>query len=74
MDVYDNRRGAYINLNTPVELYPNRIRYVDMEVDVCVLPDGDVKAMHEELLERACSDMTISSGLLEIVERKVKHV
>ena len=33
-------KGTYFNLNTPVELYPYRIRYVDLEVDVCVWPNG----------------------------------
>jgi hypothetical protein len=27
-------RGEYININTPIELYPDRIRYVDLHVDV----------------------------------------
>ena len=27
-------KGTYTNLNTPIELYPEKIRYVDLEIDV----------------------------------------
>ncbi|MBS7288423.1 MAG: ribonuclease E/G, partial [Candidatus Freyarchaeota archaeon] len=36
-------KGAFYNVNTPIEIYPNRIRYVDLEIDVIQLPDGNVK-------------------------------
>jgi len=36
-------KGTYLNLNTPVEVYPKAIRYVDLEVDVCIQPDGNLR-------------------------------
>ncbi|RLI06703.1 hypothetical protein DRO32_05195, partial [Candidatus Bathyarchaeota archaeon] len=38
-------KGTYVNLNTPVEVCPSYIRYVDLEVDVCVWPDGRSKVL-----------------------------
>lgn len=39
--------GALINLNTPVEFYPGRIRYVDLELDVVQWPDGRRQTVDE---------------------------
>jgi protein associated with RNAse G/E len=44
--------GRYININTPVEFYPDRIRYVDLEIDVVQMPDGQVIVTDEEDLEK----------------------
>jgi hypothetical protein len=47
------RIGIYYNVNTPVEFYPDRIRYVDLEIDVVHFPDGRVEVVDEgELTER----------------------
>jgi protein associated with RNAse G/E len=43
--------GRYVNINTPVEFYPDRIRYVDLEIDVVQMPDGRVFVTDEEDLE-----------------------
>jgi len=44
--------GRYLNINTPVEFYPDRIRYVDLEIDVVQMPDGRVIVTDQEDLER----------------------
>ena len=67
-------KGAYINLNTPVELYPSKVRYVDLEVDVCIWPGGEVRVVDEELLERAAKENTITERLLETVRMKVDEL
>jgi probable ribonuclease FAU-1 len=41
------RIGIYHNINTPVEFYPDRIRYVDLEIDVVQYPDGRVEVVDE---------------------------
>ncbi|MEM3641481.1 MAG: DUF402 domain-containing protein [Candidatus Bathyarchaeia archaeon] len=56
-------KGTYINLNTPVEVYPNAVRYVDLEVDICIQPDGTVKVLDMEKLEKALKNQVISQRL-----------
>jgi hypothetical protein len=67
-------KGTYINLNTPVEVYPKAIRYVDLEVDVCIQPDGAVKVLDVEKLEKAFEKGFISKKLFEIVKEKAKEI
>ncbi len=67
-------KGAYINLSTPVELYPSKVRYVDLEVDVCVWPGGELMVVDEELLERAAKENTVTEMLLETVRMKVDEL
>lgn len=67
-------KGTYINLNTPVEVYPNALRYVDLEVDVCIYPDGKVKVLDMEKLEIAVESGYISKALFETVKEEVKKI
>ena len=66
-------KGTYINLNTPAEVYPKAIRYVDLEADICVHSDGTVKIVDMEKLEKALEKGFISRKLFEIVKEKVKE-
>jgi len=66
-------KGTYLNFNTPVEIYPRAIRYVDLEVDVCLCPDSPCKIVDMEKLEQAHSKGYISRKLLEIIKEKVKE-
>ncbi len=43
--------GWYFNVNTPIEFYPNKIRYVDLEIDVVAWPFGSVEVKDEHILE-----------------------
>jgi hypothetical protein len=67
-------KGTYVNINTPVEVYPSAIRYVDLEVDVCIQPDGTVKVLDMEKLEKALENGFISKKIFEAVKEKVKEV
>jgi len=67
-------KGTYINLNTPIELYPNGIRYVDLEVDVCVWPNGRVKKLDEEKLKEAVAEGVITQKLVKMVGEKIKEI
>jgi len=67
-------KGAYINLNTPVEVYPKMIRYVDLEVDVCVQSDGTRKILDIEKLEKALENGIISQKLFTKLKETLKKV
>jgi len=67
-------KGTYININTPVELYPSKIRYVDLEVDICVWPNGEIKKIDEEKLREAAAAGLISERLLEISDKEIEKI
>ncbi|MEM3622296.1 MAG: ribonuclease E/G [Candidatus Bathyarchaeia archaeon] len=67
-------KGTYVNLNTPVEVYPHAIRYVDLEVDVCMKPNGLAKILDLEKLEKALERGFISKGLFETVKGKANEI
>lgn len=67
-------KGTYINLNTPIELYPNGIRYVDLEVDVCVWPNGRVEKLDEEKLKEAVAEGVITQKLVKLVREKLREI
>jgi len=67
-------KGTYINLNTPVEVYPKTLRYIDLEVDVCIKPDGTIEVLDMEKLEKALEKGSISKTLFEIVKEKAKEI
>ena len=67
-------KGVYININTPVELYPNKIRYVDLGVDVCIKPDGEVKVLDLEEPVKAAEQGVISQRLLDRIESLVDRL
>ncbi|MEM3726194.1 MAG: DUF402 domain-containing protein, partial [Candidatus Bathyarchaeia archaeon] len=61
-------KGTYVNLNTPVEVYPRAIRYVDLEVDVCISPNGAVKVLDMDKLEKAVEKGIISQKIFETIK------
>jgi predicted RNA-binding protein associated with RNAse of E/G family len=54
-----------VNINTPVELYPWGVRYVDLEVDVVRRGDGDPIVVDREKLRRITLEGFISPALEE---------
>lgn len=67
-------KGTYINVNTPVEIYPRVIRYVDLEVDICISVDGTVKILDMEKLEKTLERGFISKKLFETIKEKVNEI
>lgn len=67
-------KGTYINLNTPIELYPEKIRYVDLEVDICLWPDGRIEKVDQEKLEEKVLEGYISERLSNIVKKKLEEI
>ncbi len=56
-------KGEYANVNTPIELYPDRIRYVDLHIDVVRKPKEAPKIIDEERLEATTQRGVISRKL-----------
>ena len=67
-------KGTYVNLNTPIELYPHGVRYVDLEIDVCVWSDGKTEILDEEKLENAVREGLVPQKLNEIIREKLQEI
>jgi hypothetical protein len=58
-------RGTYVNICTPVELFPSQARYVDLHVDVLEHADGAVERVDEDELAAAVDAGHLSPELAE---------
>jgi len=58
-------KGTYVNVCTPVELFPDAARYVDLHVDVIDPPEGDVAIVDEDELAEAVEAGHLSEELAE---------
>jgi len=71
-------KGKYWNVNTPVELYPNRIRYVDLHVDVIKRANEPPQMIDQRKLESAIAKGLISPRLcrkaLDVAQRLAKEL
>ncbi|SNZ17459.1 RNA-binding protein AU-1 [Natronoarchaeum philippinense] len=59
------RKGTYVNICTPVELFPDAARYVDLHVDVVKRPDGEVERVDADELDAAVEAGYVSEELAE---------
>ncbi|PSQ17681.1 RNA-binding protein [Halobacteriales archaeon QS_8_69_26] len=46
-------KGTYVNVCTPVEVFPDAVSYVDLHVDVVRQPDGSVERVDDDELDAA---------------------
>ena len=63
-------RGIYATaltkfINTPVEFYPDKIRYLDLEIDVVKWPDGRVHIIDKDLLSAHLATGRIGGKLMQ---------
>ncbi|MGQ3328726.1 DUF402 domain-containing protein [Halorubrum sp. FL23] len=58
-------RGTYVNVCTPVEVFPDAARYVDLHVDVMKHPDGTVERVDDDELRDAEAAGTVPASLAE---------
>ncbi len=56
-------KGTYYNINTQVEFYPGKVRYVDLEVDVVKESGGKTQIIDMEMLEKYQKEGFINSSL-----------
>ncbi len=66
--------GEYYNVNTPVEFYPDRIRYVDLEIDVVRWTDGRIEIVEEGLLSRQIEMGYLSRELAEKARQVAEEI
>jgi Ribonuclease G/E len=59
------RRGTYVNVCTPVEVFPDAVRYVDLHVDVVKHADGTVERVDDDELDAAVAEGNVSAALAE---------
>lgn len=59
------RRGTYVNVCTPVEVFPGSVRYVDLHVDVVKGPGGEVRRVDDDELDAAVDAGQVSVPLAE---------
>jgi hypothetical protein len=58
-------KGTYVNVCTPVELFPDAVRYVDLHVDVVKRPDGTVERVDDDELDAAVDAGDVPEQLAE---------
>lgn len=56
-------RGTYVNVCTPLELFPDAVRYVDLYVDVVKRPTGEVERVDDGELDAAVADGWLDDAL-----------
>jgi len=59
------RKGTYVNICTPVEIFPDEIRYVDLHVDVVKYPDGSTERVDDDELDEAVQAGYVPDELAE---------
>ncbi len=60
-----DHRGTYVNVCTPVEIFPDAVRYVDLHVDVVKHPDGTVRRVDDDELDDAIEAGDVSEPLAD---------
>ena len=58
-------RGTYVNVCTPVEIFPKSVRYVDLHVDVLKHRDGTVERVDDDELDAAVEAGDVPEALAE---------
>jgi len=67
-------KGDYINICTPIEIFPNKIRYIDLEVDVVRYPNGDIRMIDQDLLNKRVKEGVFTEELAEKALREAEDV
>jgi len=72
-DMNLNLKGVYINVNSPIEVYPHSIRYVDLEIDVVRTYDGDIMIIDRKKLDKYLEQGVISKKFYEFAMEKAQE-
>ncbi|GAA0517026.1 Ribonuclease G or E [Halorubrum aquaticum] len=63
-------KGTYVNVCTPVEVFPDAARYVDLHVDVIKHADGTVERVDDEVLDAS----VVAGDTPEVLAEKARSV
>ncbi|MEM4756998.1 MAG: DUF402 domain-containing protein [Desulfurococcaceae archaeon] len=66
--------GSYININTPPEIAPGIVKYHDLLIDIVIKPDGDVKVVDKEEIDKYYDLGIITKELYELANNTVKTI
>ncbi|RLE50731.1 MAG: hypothetical protein DRJ31_00115 [Candidatus Methanomethylicota archaeon] len=58
-------KGIYVNVNTPIEVYKSKIRYVDLGIDVVKRANSTPEIIDVDVIERAHVEGKLSSTIYE---------
>jgi predicted RNA-binding protein associated with RNAse of E/G family len=58
------KKGTYVNVCTPLEVFPDAVRYTDLYIDV-VEVDGETRVVDEEELTDAVGEGVVTEGVAE---------
>jgi hypothetical protein len=64
-DSEGEKKGTYVNVCTPVEIFPDTARYVDLHVDVLKHADGTVERVDDDELDAAVEAGHVPEDLAE---------
>jgi hypothetical protein len=67
-------KGTYVNVCTPVEIFPDAARYVDLHVDVVKRPDGTVERVDDDELDDAVAAGHVPEALADRARSVAKAV
>lgn len=65
LDADGEKKGTYVNVCTPVEIFPDAATYVDLHVDVVKDPDGTVERVDDDELDEATDSGLIRESLAD---------
>jgi len=68
-DMNSNLKGIYVNINTPIEIYPQSIRYVDLEVDVVRTINEEIMILDRQKLDKYVEQKVIPKTVYEETHR-----
>ena len=59
-----DKKGTYVNICTPLEIFPDAVRYIDLYVDV-IKVDGETRTVDEQELAEAVDEGLVPEALAE---------